>query len=119
MTTIRLPENLKGFIRDAVSTGQYPNEDEVIADALIRLQRLLDVNAETSKPSHESGGSGKKLTKQEFQRHLVRIGLLDRTPGSSADDEDPVAVLDKVGEIVDEVVIRERLIEWLTGFLHD
>ena len=119
MTTIRLPENLKRFIQDAVSTGQYANEDDVISDALIRLQRSLDSSAETSKASPDSLGSGKRLTKQHFQRHLVKIGLLDEAPGASADNENSAGLLDQGGEIVDEVVIRERLIEWLTGFLNE
>ena len=38
MMTVRLTENLERFIRDAVSTGRYANEDDVISDALIRLQ---------------------------------------------------------------------------------
>ena len=30
--------------------------------------------------SGESSGAGKKLTKQGFHRHLVKIGLLDQPP---------------------------------------
>ena len=39
MMTVRLTEKLERFIRDAVSTGRYANEDDVISDALMRLQR--------------------------------------------------------------------------------
>ena len=60
---------------------------------------------------------GKKLTKQEFHRHLVKIGLLDRPPESNAGGDNSHELIDGEGDIVDEVVIRERLIEWLTGFL--
>lgn len=67
--------------------------------------------------SGESSGAGRKLTKQEFQRHLVKIGLLDQPPEIAGKAGSPGELIDDAGEIVDEVVIRERLIEWLTGFL--
>ena len=117
MRTVRLTENLECFIRDAVSAGRYANEDDVIADALMRLQRTTDAGGDASDQRALPGGPGRKLTKQEFHRHLVKIGLLDREPESNADADDSYGLMDEEGEIVDEVVIRERLIEWLTGFL--
>ena len=117
MITVHLTENLKCFIRDAVSTGRYATEGDVISDALIRLQRTIDAGVDTFDQSAGSGGPGKKLTKQEFHRHLVKIGLLDELPQTSVDAENSHELVDDAGEIVDEVVIRERLIEWLTSFL--
>jgi putative addiction module CopG family antidote len=116
--TIHLTEELQRFIRDAVSTGRYAREDDVVRDALIRLQQAMDESAETTDQGHQTGQQGKRLTKREFHRHLVRIGLMDQLPDTNAasDDPDP-ELIDNEGEIVSEVVIRERLIEWLVGFL--
>ncbi len=117
MLTVRLAENLERFIRDAVSTGRYADEADVISDALIRLRGAIEVDNDAADQRAEPGGPGKKLTKQVLHRHLVNIGLLDEPPESSAGASDSRDLVDDEGEIVDEVVIRERLIEWLTGFL--
>ena len=112
-----LSEDLVCFIRDAVRSGRYPTEDAVISDALIRLRNAIDTNVDVSDVNGGSAGPGKKLTKQGFQRHLVKIGLLDPPEKTDADVSKSADLIDEEGEIVDEVVIRERLIEWLTGFL--
>jgi Arc/MetJ-type ribon-helix-helix transcriptional regulator len=117
MMTVHLAQDLESFIRDSVNTGRYPTEADVISDALLRLRRAIDAGADDPDRITPPGASGKKLTKQEFHRHLVRIGLLDQPPEASPGMANPGAVVDDEGEIVDEVVIRERLIEWLTGFL--
>jgi Arc/MetJ-type ribon-helix-helix transcriptional regulator len=117
MMTVHLTGDLERIIRDAVSTGRYSNVDDVLSDALTRLRRTIDADLEQLDRNAPPGASGKKLTKQEFHRHLVKIGLLDQPPENSADAVDPNELVDVEGEIVDEVVIRERLIEWLTGFL--
>jgi Arc/MetJ-type ribon-helix-helix transcriptional regulator len=112
-----LSEDLMSFIRDAVRTGRYPDEGAVISDALIRLRNAIDINAHASDESGVPSGPGKKLTKQGFHRHLVNIGLLDPPPEADSGAGNSLDLIDDEGEIVDEVVIRERLIEWLTGFL--
>jgi putative addiction module CopG family antidote len=117
MMTVRLTENLERFIRDAVKTGRYANEDDVISDALVRLKRATDAGVDTIDQRADPDAPAKKLTKQEFHRHLVKIGLLDQAPETSAGASGPEELVDGEGEVVDEVVIRERLIEWLTGFL--
>jgi putative addiction module CopG family antidote len=116
--TIHLTEDLERFILDAVSTGRYAREDDVVRDALIRLRQALDESAETTERSPEPGQPGKQLTKREFHRHLVKIGLMDELPDPNAASANPDdQLIDYEGEIVSEVVIRERLIEWLVGFL--
>jgi putative addiction module CopG family antidote len=119
MTSVQLTENLECFIRDAVNTGRYANQDDVVSDALIRLRREIDAGADRLDRNAQPRAPGKKLTKQEFHRHLVKIGLLDQPPESSSSAVNPDELIDDEGEIVDEVVIRERLIEWLTTFLED
>lgn len=117
MISVHLTEDLEFFIRDAVLTGRYANLDDVISDALVRLRSAINQGVDLSDKSAEPSGPSKKLTKQEFQRHLVEIGLLDRSPETGPDADHSYELIDTAGEIVDEVVIRERLIEWLTGFL--
>ena len=115
MMSVHLGEDLECFIRDAVRTGRYANEHDVMSDALVRLRNAINKGVDASDKNAEPSGPGKKLTKQEFHRHLVKIGLLDQPPETDAGNSQDL--IDDEGEIVDEMVIRERLIEWLTGFL--
>jgi Arc/MetJ-type ribon-helix-helix transcriptional regulator len=117
MIIVQLTDDLENLVRDAVGTGRYPRPDDVIRDALIRLRHAMQEGAATHEHS-DPGQQAKQLTKHEFQRHLVEIGLMSEPPDAKKargkpDDE----LIDKQGEIISEVVIRERLIEWLTGFL--
>jgi putative addiction module CopG family antidote len=118
MMPIQLTEDLERFVDGAVRSGRYASRDDVIRDALIRLKLAVPEAAETGGQAADPGQEAKTLTKQEFQRHLVKIGLIDEAPGagpaSGPSNED---LVDNQGEIISEVVIRERLIEWLIGFL--
>jgi Arc/MetJ-type ribon-helix-helix transcriptional regulator len=115
--TIHLPEELARFIHDAVRGGRYAREDDVICDAVFRLKQALETDAETADYPADPSHHGKPLTKQEFQRHLVEIGLLEPAPDSAAAAAAPDDLIDSQGEILSERVIRERLIEWLTEFI--
>jgi len=116
--TIHLPEDLARFIQDAVRTGRYAREDDVIRDAVSRLRQALQEADETANSGAEPSRQGKPLTRQEFHRHLVEIGLMNQGPDTPAD---PVQASDELidaeGDVVSERVIRERLIEWLAGFI--
>ncbi len=115
---IQVPQDLAGFIEDAVRTGQYAHEDDVIRDALVRLRQARGVTAATSAQSDTPLLREKPLTKQALQRHLAAIGLIDQSPATSSGPEDADAPsIGDEEEIISEVVIRERLIEWLVGFL--
>jgi putative addiction module CopG family antidote len=116
--TIHLPEDLERFVLDVVRTGRYAHEDDVIRDALIRLQQATPEGAETPVENAEPGRQGKPLTKEVFHRHLVELGLLSQPPDTNAHCNDPDdQLIDTQGEIISETIIRERLIEWLVGFL--
>ncbi len=118
MKTIQLTEDLTRFLSEAVHTGRYASEDSVITDALIRLREQINLGNTSSEQIAEPGQPAKPLTKQVFQRHLVAIGLLDPPGpvGGESGDPDPSSS-EGEEEILSEVMIRERLIEWLTGFL--
>jgi len=115
--TIHLPADLAEFIHDAVRAGRYEREDDVIRDAVSRLRQALQ-EAEAADSGGETSRQGKPLTKQELHRHLTAIGLMDQAPATTADPVPPAdELIDAEGDIVSERVIRERLIEWLAGFL--
>jgi hypothetical protein len=120
MKTIQITDDLQCFLSDAVHSGRYASEDSVIADALIRLRQAIDPSDNDFDESAGPCQPAKQLTKQVFQRHLVAIGLLD-PPGPIRGDSDipnPSVIADEgEEEILSEALIRERLIEWLTGFL--
>jgi Arc/MetJ-type ribon-helix-helix transcriptional regulator len=114
---IHVPQDLVGFIADAVRTGQYAHEEDVIRDALVRLQQAREVTA-SSAQSDTPLLREKPLTKQALQRHLAEIGLIDQPPETRSGRDDAAAPsIEDEEEIIAEVVIRERLIEWLVGFL--
>ena len=51
----------------------------------------------------------KPLTKDEFHRHLIEIGLMSQLPDTEADFDDPDdQPIDIKGEPLSETVIRER-----------
>jgi Arc/MetJ-type ribon-helix-helix transcriptional regulator len=118
MKTIHLTDEQEQFLCEAVHSGRYASDESVVSDALNRLRKAINMGEYQPDEGAEQCRPAKQLTKQEFQRHLVNIGLLDQAHqadrnGGSSDS----ALIDAEGEIVSEVVIRERLIEWLTGFL--
>ena len=116
--TIQLPQDLANLIEDAVQSGQYARAEDVIRDALVRLRQATAMPAATSNQGDEPSLQKKPLTKQTLQRHLAEIGLVDQAPDTrSGADDAGVALVDDEEEIISEVVIRERLIEWLAGFL--
>src|SRR5262249_10312852 len=117
MTSVQLGQDLEHFIHEAVRAGLYSDEGAVITDAIRRLRNTINKGTEVPTESSSPVGPGKKLTKQSFQRHLVNIGLLDPPPETDDGTDASQVLIDDDGDIVDEVVIRERLIEWLTGFL--
>ncbi len=116
--TIHIPQDLARLIEDAVRTGQYDSEVDVIRDALLRLRQAMETTAATTDNVGEPVVREKPLTKQTLLRHLTEIGLVDHSSDTSSksDDADVPSIGDE-DEVISEVVIRERLIEWLTGFL--
>jgi len=110
--TIHLPDDLERFVHDAVRAGRYAGEEDVIRDALTRLRQAMpedtamsDLRTNRAQPAKQK----KTLTKEEFHRHLVEIGLMSQLPNTDADFEDPDdQLIDIKGEPLSETVIRER-----------
>ena len=112
--TIDLTKDLEQFVHDAVRSGLYAHEDDVIRDALIRLKQTMPESEATSgdgaKRAEPARRKTKKaLTQEEFDQHLLDIGLMSRLPDTAADfddpEDEPVAIK---GEPLSETVIRER-----------
>ena len=112
--TIHLSKDQERFVHDVVRAGLYTNEDAVVSDALDRLRQTMPKPARTPakkaksiKPTPKK--STKKLTRAEFDQHLLAIGLLSKLPDTDADfddpDDEPVPIK---GEPLSETVIRER-----------
>jgi Arc/MetJ-type ribon-helix-helix transcriptional regulator len=116
MKTIHLTDRLEQFLGEMVHSGRYASEESVISDALDQLRRSISPSESKTAGSAERDEPGKPLTKQRFQRHLVEIGVLDEAGGAARDERDP-SMIDDEGEVLSELLIRERLIEWLAGFI--
>jgi Arc/MetJ-type ribon-helix-helix transcriptional regulator len=110
--TIHLSRDMQRFVHDAVEAGHYASEAEVVNDALARLRHVMpegvatpDRRTKRAKPAKQK----KALTKAEFHRHLVEIGLMSQLPDTDADFDDPNdQSIDIKGEPLSETVIRER-----------
>jgi Arc/MetJ-type ribon-helix-helix transcriptional regulator len=112
--TVQLSKDLEQIIHDAVRAGFYAHEDDVIRDALTRLQQAMPKNTKTlAKKAKSTKGVSQKLkkplTEAEFNQHLLNIGLMSQLPDTDADyddpDDDPITIK---GEPLSETVIRER-----------
>jgi non-ribosomal peptide synthetase component F len=84
----------------------------VVNDALSRLQQALPDQDQASKALKKSDTSVTRkipLTREEFDEHLLAIGLLSRLPDTAADFDDPDDAPVKImGEPISEMIIRER-----------
>jgi Arc/MetJ-type ribon-helix-helix transcriptional regulator len=111
--TIHLSKDLERFVHDAVQTGRYASENEVVNDALNRLKQALPKDTPTPDRKSELGKSVKPkqnpLTRAEFDQHLLAIGLMSQLPDTTADfddpDDQPITIK---GEPLSETIIRER-----------
>jgi putative addiction module CopG family antidote len=111
--TVRLPEELKKFVQDAVRDGRYAHEEDVIRDALTRLSQAMPDEAAMAAPRAKrrkpAKPKKKPLTEAEIHEHMLDIGLLSQLPDTAADfddpDDQPITIK---GEPLSETIIRER-----------
>jgi Arc/MetJ-type ribon-helix-helix transcriptional regulator len=112
---IELSGNLEKFVHDAVRSGLYAREEDVVRDALTRLQKMMPLGCEAPKTAARPRGSTEKkvktpLTPDELDHYLISLGLITRLPDPSEDieddlDDEPVVI---EGEPLSEAIIRER-----------
>ena len=113
--TIHLPKDLERFVHDAVRTGRYAREDDVIRDALTRLRQAMPTEKATptkktvrhAKPAKPQ----KPLTPDELNQRLLASGRITQLPdpAQDIDDDDPDDLPVRIeGEPLSETIIRER-----------
>jgi Arc/MetJ-type ribon-helix-helix transcriptional regulator len=111
--TIHLSKDLEQIIHKAVLAGLYAGEDDVIRDALTRLDRTLHKPAQTSdKKAKRTKTNPQKMTPlspDELNKRLLACGLVIRLPdpAQDIDDDDDPPIMIK-GEPLSETIIRER-----------
>jgi Arc/MetJ-type ribon-helix-helix transcriptional regulator len=116
--TIRVADDLARFVEEAIRSGQFASADDVVRDALVRLRETMAVTAATTGQSGEPVPHATPLTKHALLDHLAEIGLVDTSTQPGADPSAGIAPsIHDEDEIISDKVIRERLIEWLVGFL--
>jgi Arc/MetJ-type ribon-helix-helix transcriptional regulator len=94
--TIHLPKELERSVRSLVRDGRFASVDDALAEATRLLLR--------QQPSDK-----KPLTEEEFDQHLLSLGLMSQLPETAADFDDPDdQLIDIKGEPLSETVIRER-----------
>jgi Arc/MetJ-type ribon-helix-helix transcriptional regulator len=89
--TIHLSKDLAQFIHDAVRAGFYAREDDVIRDALTRLQQALPKSATTASKHLKRAGraapatANNEETAYDIARRGGLIGCLKGTSRSPTD----------------------------------
>jgi Arc/MetJ-type ribon-helix-helix transcriptional regulator len=113
--TIDLTKDLEKIVHDAVRAGWYANENDVIRDALIRLEQSMprDTAMPAQKPRRSRATSRKKppLTVAEVHQQMLASGLILQLPdpAEDIDDDDPDDLPVSIeGEPLSETIIRER-----------
>jgi Arc/MetJ-type ribon-helix-helix transcriptional regulator len=112
--TIHLSKDLERFVHDAVRSGLYASDDDVIRDALMRLKKTMPEGNQTPGKSPKRSKAApqlpkKPLTPAELDQYMLKVGLLSQLPDTDADfddpDDEPITIK---GEPLSETIIRER-----------
>jgi Arc/MetJ-type ribon-helix-helix transcriptional regulator len=112
--TIRLEKDLEQIVHDAVRSGLYARENDVIRDALTRLKQVLpqDTAMPTKKATRAKSAKTKQkpVTPDELNQRLLASGLVTQLPNPAEDIDDDADDLPIViqGEPLSETIIRER-----------
>lgn len=115
---VQLPDDIERDLLAAVRSGRFATVDDALAAAWRSFQPLAPAPPARKKATPRKKPAGPKteattpktpMTRDEFHRHLLEIGLMSQLPDTAADFDDPDDVLiDIEGEPLSETVIRER-----------
>jgi Arc/MetJ-type ribon-helix-helix transcriptional regulator len=88
--TIHLPKDVERSINAEVTSGNFASADEAIAAAWHafvrhRPQEQPAKRARRAKPTAPK----QPMTRDEFHRRLIEIGMMSRLPDTAADFDDP------------------------------
>jgi Arc/MetJ-type ribon-helix-helix transcriptional regulator len=110
---IHLTDDLVQIVHDAVGTGLYAGEDDVIRDALTRLKQSMPPASKM--PARKTRGNRmvearrQPVTPDELNRRLLDSGLVIQLPDPSKDVDDAEDLpIEIQGEPLSETIIRER-----------
>jgi putative addiction module CopG family antidote len=112
--TIHLSKELEQFVHDAVRSGLYAREDDVVRDALTRLRQDMPKQkaAAARKTKQAKPARPKKpLSIDEIHQQMLASGLLTSLPDPALDiddddpDDQPVPIK---GEPLSETILRDR-----------
>ncbi len=110
--TIRLTKDLEQIVHDAVRTGLYAREDDVIRDALLRLKDEMPKDARTPRRKAKAARpANDKPMIDALNQRLMAAGLVTQLPdpAQDIDDDDPDdQPIEIAGEPLSETIIRER-----------
>jgi Arc/MetJ-type ribon-helix-helix transcriptional regulator len=115
--TVRLSKELEQIVHDAVAAGLYAREDDVIRDALTRLEQTLPKAARTLAKKAKAANHAKAVPQKrkkpftiaEIHQQMLASGLMTQLPDTAADFDDPDDVPITIkGEPLSETIIRER-----------
>src|SRR6516162_6847667 len=90
--TIYLSKDMEQIVHDAVRSGLYAREDDVIRDAQFRLKDEIPKGGRTPRRKARSGRAAKdKQLTDALNERLLAAGLITRLPdpAEDIDDNDP------------------------------
>ena len=111
--TVRLSRDLEQFGVDAVRSGLYAREDDVIRDALTRLRQAMPPAPQSPARKTRTTRLAKlgpmPITPEELNRRLLATGLVTQLPDPAEDADDAEDLpIETPGEPLSETIIRER-----------
>ncbi len=110
---VQLSKEQEQFVHDAVLAGRYASEEDVIRDALSRLEQELPRETEMAPQNANAAtkSSEERLLVDALNQRLLAAGLITQLPdpAEDIDDDDPDdQPIEIVGEPLSETIIRER-----------
>ena len=109
--TIQLPPEVENSLLAKVHNGQFPSLDDAMTKAAYLLLEQIE-QGPTMKAMQKAKVSKTmqhRLTEDEFDQQLLKLGLMSQIPDTDADfddpDDEPVEIR---GEPLSDTVIRER-----------
>jgi hypothetical protein len=112
--TIQLPPDVESSLLAKVDSGLFPSLEAALTKAAYLLLEQIEQES-PAKPKRKAKRAKaakpvrQRLTEEEFDQHLLAIGLMSQLPDTDLDfddpDDEPIEIR---GEPLSETVIRER-----------
>jgi Arc/MetJ-type ribon-helix-helix transcriptional regulator len=103
---------LERFVHEAVLAGRYASAEDVVRDALMRLEQMVTGDKGTGdQKSTPAGSPDEDVLIDRLNQQLLAEGLVLELPDPTqdVDDDDPEdQPIEIAGEPLSETIIRER-----------